>query len=90
MKTFTVEVTQTVTVTLDETKFDEVFMQEFRDSFFNFDTIDEHAEHLAQLEARGITDEFGQNFIEGYGPAAEMGIKMAVVGVDMDIVETSA
>lgn len=86
MKTFTVEVTQTVTVTLDETKFDETFMKEFRESFYQFDTLEEHAEHLAQLEARGLVDDY-EPFIEGYGPAEDMGIKLKAGRTDMTVLE---
>lgn len=85
MTTFNVAVTQVVAVTIDETKFDDVFMEEFRDSFFNFDEIEEHAEHLAQLYARGICD--NGDFIEGYGPAKEMGIRFTDIERYKEIVE---
>lgn len=85
MKTFQVEVTQIVTVVVDETKFDEAFMEEFRASFYQFDTLEEHVEHLAQLEARGLIDVFGERFIEGYGPADEMGIKTSSEVDEIDI-----
>lgn len=79
-KKFTVEVQQIVEVELDETKFDEGFMQEFRDSFYNFDTLAEHAEHIAQLQARGLADlEFGSQFVEGYGPSSDMGIRARTI-----------
>lgn len=73
MKTFNVLVTQMIKVTVDETKFDETFMEEFRDSFFPFDTLEEHVCHLGQLHARGVEDD---EFIEGYGPAEDMGITL--------------
>lgn len=60
-----------VSVEIDETKFDEAFMAEFRKSFFQFDTVQEHVEHIAQLEARGLL----QDFTEGYGPIKDFGIK---------------
>lgn len=69
-----VEVTQYVTIQVDEAKFTPEWMEEFRRQFYGFDTIEEHLEHLAQLFARGVVYEFSQ-FIEGYGPPAEMGIK---------------
>lgn len=91
MKTFTVEVTQTVTVTLDETKFDEAFMHEFRDSFLNFDTLEQHAEHIAYLEASSQIDvPWNDPFIEGYGPASEMGISAKVEGVQAEIAQVHA
>lgn len=76
MRTYRVEVTQTMEVTLDAEKFDDAFMQEFRGSFYNFDTLAEHAEHIAQLQAHGLIDVSYQSrdFIEGYGEHQEMGI----------------
>lgn len=74
MQTFDVEVTRTIRVTLDETKFTEEFMDEFRQLIFPaFDTRD-HAEHLASLYARGDIDYDG-DFVEGYGVIRDMGIK---------------
>lgn len=88
MKKFIVEVRQTVEVELDETKFDEAFMEEFRDSFYPFMTLADHAEHIAQLQARGIydLDFIPTQFIEGYGAAIDMGIKASVTGTDMEVV----
>ena len=76
----TVIVEQTIRVTVDESKFTPEFMQEFRESFYDFDTLDDHIKHLGQLCARGIADDF--SFIEGYGKASDMGIKF--VGIDSD------
>lgn len=88
-RTFQVEVTQLVEVTLDESKFDEAFMEEFRHSFYQFDTIEEHAEHLAQLHARGVVelDSYSGEFVEGYGPQGEMGIKARTLDTDMQVVK---
>jgi len=86
MKTFTIEVTQTVEVTLDEAKFDAEFMEEFNQTFYNFgNNLDRHAKHLGQMFARGVEDEFS-DFIEGYGPVKEMGIKFNSVDCDADVV----
>lgn len=88
MKTFEIEVRQTVKVTLDESKFTPEFMQEFRASFFLFETVEEHAEHVAQLAARGIHD-FSKyrrdEFVEGYGPIGEFGIIAEVIEMEMEI-----
>jgi hypothetical protein len=70
MKTFTAMVYIKVEVQLDETKFDEAFLEEFRDSFYQYHDLDEHVAHIAQLEARGLLD----NFTEGYGEIADFGI----------------
>ena len=66
-------VTQTCTVEIDRKKFNKQFMQEFRESFYNFTTIDEHICHLGQMYLRGIAD--NNSFIEGYGKTEEMGIR---------------
>lgn len=72
-----VQVTQWVEVTLDESKFDEKFMSEFREYFYPFATIEDHYQHLAQMGARGLYDSYSP-FIEGYGPPKDMGIKIHV------------
>ena len=74
MITKDIDVVQTIRVTVDESKFDDKFMEEFRASFYGFDTLDEHLMHLAQLNARGLAGGF-RDFIEGYGDAADMGIQ---------------
>lgn len=70
-----VQVTLTVDVEIDETKFDANFMEEFRQNYIDFDSLDDHIEHLGQLAARGIETQFSE-FIEGYGSTKEMGIKL--------------
>lgn len=84
-----VEVTQYITVTIDESKFDAKFLEDFCRSFYEFDTIDEHVEHLAQLYARGLVGMFDP-FIEGYGRASDMGIEFDYTpgyAIDMEIIE---
>lgn len=87
MKKFVVEVRHIVEVELDEAKFDDAFMEEFRESFYQFSTLADHAEHIAQLQARGIYDlDFIETqFVEGYGPAIDMGIKSRVTGTEVEI-----
>ncbi len=60
-----------VEIELDESKFDEAFMSEFRKHYYDFDEFKDHVEHLAQLEARDLL----VGFVEGYGPIESMGIK---------------
>lgn len=85
MKTFRVQVTQVVEVTLDETKFTEQFMEQFRNGFYPFFDIETHAKHLAQIEARGLINGFNPDeFIEGYGPMSDMGIKFNNVGKEQE------
>lgn len=64
MKKFKCIVTRTdeYIIELDENILNEEWMQHFRDYFYDFDLLEEHAEHLAQYRAR-----FGEGFIEGYG-----------------------
>jgi len=73
MITKEVTVTQRVHVTVDLAKFTPEFMAEFRESFYPFDTVDQHIAHLGQLHVRGLADH--HSFIEGYGNADDMGIK---------------
>ena len=65
-------VRQCVSVTVDETKFDQEFMEYFSQHHYYFRNLDEHLEHLGELYARGIVD--NHSFIEGYGQASDMGI----------------
>ncbi|MBK5958063.1 hypothetical protein CCR97_08010 [Rhodoplanes elegans] len=75
MRTTTVSVTQEVSITIDRKKFTPDFMAEYRASFYPFDTIERHIEHIAQLYARGLVDKY-TTFIEGYGDLREMGISL--------------
>jgi hypothetical protein len=80
-----VRVTQVVKVTIDESKFTPAFMQEFREYLYPFFTIERHLEHLGQLYARGIASDF--SFIEGYGPAMDMGIKFEDVAQEQELLD---
>lgn len=72
MKRFKTTVTRTdeYIIELDENIFDEEMMKEFKEVFYDFDTYEEHAEHLAQIRAR-----MGEGFIEGYGEVLVNGKK---------------
>lgn len=82
-RSFHVSVTQNLVITIDDSKFTEEFLAEFRESFYPFTTIDQHIDHLAQLAARGIVGDFGERFIEGYGPAADIGFEFKVIDTDV-------
>lgn len=82
MKSLEVLVSQSVIVTVDEKKFTPEFMQEFRETFYPFNSLRDHQHHLAQLYVRGLADEYA--FIEGYGQAAEMGIKFSQEECEID------
>ena len=83
--TKTVVVTMYVPVTVDETKFDEAFLSEFRDQFYDFDGVDDHLRHLAQLSAREIIGYGPDEFIEGYGVAKDMGISFGRTEMETEI-----
>lgn len=72
---YTVELSFEVEVEIDPSKFDEAFLAEFRESFYQFHTVERHVEHIAQLEARGLLDDF----TEGYGPIKDFGIKAKTI-----------
>lgn len=80
--------TTLVTVEIDDAKVDAAFMAEFRQSFFQFHTLEEHAQHIAQLAARGIIDATGRDsneFVEGYGPLEDAGIRYSKARVETEI-----
>ena len=87
-KTIFVTIEKQIEVEIDKSKFDETFMQEFRDSFYKFNTINEHIEHLAQLAARGYANRWSPHelgeFIEGYGHVKEMGIKLEELSEEVE------
>lgn len=49
-------------IELDDEVLNEEWQKHFNRYFYEFDGLEEHAEHLAQHKAR-----FNQRFIEGYG-----------------------
>lgn len=49
-------------IEFDENVLNGEWMEEFKKHFFDYDSLEEHAEHIAQHRAR-----FQQKFIEGYG-----------------------
>lgn len=64
MKRFKTTVTRTdeYIIEIDENILNEQWMEDFREHFYNFHTLEQHAEHIAQIRART-----GEGFIEGYG-----------------------
>lgn len=90
MITKRVQVTHIIDVTMDERKFDQRFTEEFNRSIFFAIDLDDHAEHLAQLYARGVIDGRASEFIEGYGPARSMGIEFKEVEQYQEVIETKA
>jgi hypothetical protein len=83
--TKTVQVKIDVEVTVDESKFTDEWLEEFRERFYYFRTIDDHIEHLAQLKARDIFDRYPP-FIEGYENPINMGISAKIVDAKTEII----
>jgi len=50
-------------IEFDENEINEEWMTDFKKHFYNFDSLEEHAEHIAQFRSRFPDD----SFIEGYG-----------------------
>ncbi len=76
---YRVKVIASVQVVVDASAFDDIFMREFREFFYDFHSIEDHVKHLAQLYTRSICDE-SSTFIEGYGNPKKMGIKFKPAG----------
>lgn len=81
-----VTVTYLVEVEMDDSKFDTEFMNEFSENFFDIETLEGHAEHIADLAVREMLD---HQFTEGYGPLNIMGIK-ALVNLESSEVQDTA
>jgi hypothetical protein len=70
-----------VEVEIDDAMFTDAFMEEFRESFYPFHSIEDHVEHIAQLEARGMLN----SFTEGYGPISDMGISATTIDWEVEV-----
>lgn len=82
--TKTIEVTQTIVVTVDESKFTPEFMANFNRHFFDCETIEDHIAFIAKSYAMGVVTHNG-DFLEGYGVLRDFGIN-----VKRDTAETEA
>lgn len=76
MKRFECEVTRRdkYIIEIDETVMDEEWMEHYSKYFHEYDSYEEHAEHIAQFRAR-----FGERHIEGYGDPMVNGKKPFMV-----------
>jgi len=63
-----VERTDEFTIEFDDSVINDEWLKDFKDTFFDFDTLEEHAEYLAEY-----LSERGNEFIEGYGILLEHG-----------------
>lgn len=59
---------ETYEIEFDTDIINEKWMEEFRDFFFDYYTLEEHAQHIAEHRIR-----IGNGFIEGYGIPLENG-----------------
>jgi hypothetical protein len=80
----TVILTSYVDIEVDETKFTDEFMVDFRQSFYEFNTLDDHLAHLARL-ADGNNFYLLSKFIEGYGEPDDFGIKIHGINYDSEV-----
>lgn len=78
MRSFDITIRSDFRVEVDETKFTPEFFAEFSRYMWAMDSVEEAVAHLADLFARGMIRGDRNEFIEGYGPAAEMGIRFIV------------
>lgn len=88
MKTFIVNVTVPVEITFDPAKFNEKVMTDFNGCISDFglgdDALEQHAIHLADLVVVSQVDPSPSNFVEGYGPLKDAGIKIHVDNLSVE------
>lgn len=90
MKKFTVQVAQDVEVTLDESRFTPEFMENYRKNFYPFNTLEDHAKHLAELAADGRIPLWNESaFVEGYGALKASGVKLEITYTEVDLLVIS-
>lgn len=63
-----VERTDEFTIEFDESVMNDEWLKDFKDTFFDFDTLEEHAEYISEY-----LSEYRNEFIEGYGIPLENG-----------------
>lgn len=83
IKEITVMVTQEIKVTLDSSKLNVGFNKEFSEMMWDVDCLEDHAEHLAQMKARGMIG--FDNYVEGYGDLSGLNITVNEVLLTTDI-----
>lgn len=76
IKKFEVTVTQTVLIEIDDEKINDDFNKVFSEFMFPASCCEDHAEHLAQMEARGLIG--FDKFVEGYGDIRSLNCKATV------------
>ncbi|SDR07983.1 hypothetical protein [Pseudovibrio sp. Tun.PSC04-5.I4] len=85
MARYRVELKSTILIDIDESKFTEEFMEQYRELIDpSFREVRDHAGLLAEFALGGIAE--NGDFVEGYGDLNQQGIKF----VDLPQVETEA
>ncbi|ATJ89404.1 MULTISPECIES: hypothetical protein [Acetobacter] len=92
---FNVKVESDVLVVLREEAFTPAFMEQFRENFFSFDELHEHAEHIGRLLASGMMEDVGRGFgddqfVEGYGRIGDFVRQATLEGTDATSTKESA
>lgn len=84
----TVTVIKEIKVTVDETKFDAAFFRQFDESMFCLgEDMDEHMKNLAEKFVNGDAEGWEDDFLEGYGPLKDMGVKFKEISTATEIGE---
>ncbi len=65
-----VKIEKLIEVEIDESKFTEEFINDFKESFYPFENMDAHITHIAWLESSRLLN----SFTEGYGDISDFGI----------------
>ncbi len=76
IKEYSVEVTTYLTVKIDEDVISDEFNEVFSDGIFPADCSEDHAEHLAEMETRGLIG--FDRFVEGYGDLMDLSCSVKV------------
>lgn len=92
---FNVKIKQDIIIVLRDDAFTPAFMKGFRENFFSFDELHEHAEHIGRLLASGMMEDVGRGFgndqfVEGYGRIGDFVRQATLEGTDATSTKESA
>ena len=77
-KVYDVKFEQTVTVTVDVSKFTDEFMAEFRSFMYPFTEIDQHVAHIGKCYMNNFIQS-ENDFLGGYGKLSDFGVRFGVI-----------
>jgi len=83
MITKTFDVTRSVVVTVDESKFTPEFLHNFSEHFHSVNGVAGHLEYLAECIAGGFIRR-RDDFLEGYGHLDQFGLKFEIEYTSVD------